>query len=408
LKGKLALVNSANLVAFFPFDGFNQTVPFLSKVYGATETDVSVSGKALYFDGDSHIDIMGVDLACSSHQFITFGAWVKASAPPNTLPSPGQFDAFRIVLSGDPGDDRGSGRALCIDFRGETQEGGGWSVFTGTAGEGTGGAMGALPVKSSQWSFVAAAYNQKEGTVLLYVDGASLSGPARMSHGLSFLRVGGNGTAGSGFHGVIDEVFIFDGVLSLADLDFLASGKPQELSPAAGIAGYSMKLDGYTVLEFPHASVASSSLALLDTFSFGVWFSPTQDAEEEAGLASLGVANNIIFALSVEAELSPVPAYILTLRFGQSENIKGEWAVMRRLKIHYISPGKWCHVGVGWDSSTVEAQGSNKFTIFIDGVLSVDEEWEGIVLTPDGAHWVLGAGLGIHDTPRHTFFQGRA
>jgi hypothetical protein len=201
-------VDTSGLVAGFGFEeGTGASVDDKSSsnndgsINGAAWSDGGKYGKALSFDGvNDRIDIpdaASLDLSTE----MTLEAWVK----------PSQLAGWRTVI---------------------LKEGGGGQVYgmygsawgdhpSGHVNPGTEQwtqAPASLPVNS--WSHLALTYN---GTVArLYVDGAQVSqanisgGPIQTSTGA--LRIGGNAPWGEYFHGLIDEVRIYNRALSAAEI----------------------------------------------------------------------------------------------------------------------------------------------------------------------------------------------
>jgi len=77
----------------------------------------------------------------------------------------------------------------------------------------------ASPLLTGQWVHLAATYDGS--SVVLYINGlfaASTSRQGRFASSTSSLRIGGTGTAGENFQGLIDEVRLYDRALSQAEI----------------------------------------------------------------------------------------------------------------------------------------------------------------------------------------------
>ncbi len=129
------------------------------------------------------------------------GAWVRAAAGNSSV---------RQIISHD---NFGFDRSLAIDFRG----GGGssWSAFTGNGVL----ASGVAPV-IGEWVFLAIAYDQTAGTLRLHVNGQNFTTTTNFNPGQNILNIGRNPNGnGEHFSGLIDEVFFYNGTLSVAEIE---------------------------------------------------------------------------------------------------------------------------------------------------------------------------------------------
>jgi probable HAF family extracellular repeat protein len=192
----------AGLQAYYPFSGNAQDVSghgYDGQVFGATLTNQGYWGQAYSFNGIDNYIMARLDISPSQQWDVTMGAWVKAAAT-----------ADSVLL----GNNSVSGRAIGIT-------GGNWSAFFGPD---DGHWLQADPVVPGDWVFLAASYDQTAQTLKFYVNdkvytktGATLF----LNDGEPYLRIGAQKDVGFGgmfFNGVIDEVFIFNGVLSDAQI----------------------------------------------------------------------------------------------------------------------------------------------------------------------------------------------
>ena len=104
----------------------------------------------------------------------------------------------------------GFGRSVGIDWRGG---GIGWSAFCGTSG-----VLGHEPVKLRKWNFVAVVYEDEREMVTLYVNGRKMMKQGAPPNGMKNLTIGTNPSYPEFFHGVIDEVKIYNRALSEGEI----------------------------------------------------------------------------------------------------------------------------------------------------------------------------------------------
>ncbi len=199
----------AALITYYDFDGGSLT----DTVGGVVATDVGggsttagFSGDAWSFDGTNFLR-PGVNLRPDAMPQMTWGAWVNAS-------SSTPVDQVLSMDDAAPGD---FDRSIGIDFRGGG--GTGWSAFRGPTGTGVVGS-GSRPVTLGSWTFVAASYDENINEMRFYVDGEPvIVASTAFTGGQTFFDIGHNPSFGEFFHGAIDEVFVFDEVLSAAQID---------------------------------------------------------------------------------------------------------------------------------------------------------------------------------------------
>ncbi|MBN8458359.1 MAG: lamin tail domain-containing protein [Verrucomicrobia bacterium] len=163
------------------------------------------NGEALVCGGTTAVDVP-VNLNPAAMPDATVGAWVRAS----------QFDtpARHEILSTDDG---GYDRALTIDSR----SGGGdtgvvrYAAFGGAA---TGVIPGGAASTADGWVFVCAVFDQTAGQTRLHVDNNIYTGGLTHGSGLTHMRIGGHPGGTEYFKGAIDNVFVFDRVLTPAEI----------------------------------------------------------------------------------------------------------------------------------------------------------------------------------------------
>lgn len=167
--------------------------------HGATFTSSGYQGGAAYFDGASFLRA-AIDANPSVLPQMTWGAWIKSDV--------GGTDPIRQVLSTDNG---GYDRSLGIDNRG----GGGTSLsaFTGSGVVGSG-----VAPSTSQWTFIAATYDQSINSMTLYVSSQSSTVTTSFGSSQTFFDIGNNPQVGEYFNGEIDNVFVYDQALTAGQI----------------------------------------------------------------------------------------------------------------------------------------------------------------------------------------------
>ena len=298
---------------------------------------------------------------------LTFGAWVFPYA------SFSEHDGARAVLTLDDAAGH-SARALEIHA-------GRWVVATGSDGEGT---LVGPAVRPGEWIFVAVVYDQADRSVALHVDGEFVTSPAFMGTGRRSLRIGARGTgAGTGLHGVLDNVFVYGAPLSATDLLILRAGTPPPPPPAAGGAGYALRLggrDGATAeqlrrqwIEVPARSAASDALravrtadgdAALAPFGVSLWARPSEAVNGEAALVEWPRA----WRLSLVDGAADGGFARVRVRLGWSESAARslvDWIVT--LPANGLAIERWSHLALGFNGTIVQ--------LSLDGVLIASTPW---------------------------------
>jgi hypothetical protein len=204
----LAVVCSApvargGLVAFYTFEGNANDISGNGRngtVFGATLTSAGYEGQAYDFNGTGNYISIPVNLNPAAMPRLTMGAWVNTDAA----------NAIRAIISHD---NAGFDRNLNIDFRdtGAFR----YSAFTGQGVV----SAGPNPAPIGQWVFVAARYDSVAGTVVLDVDGARVQVAATPGGGFNTARIGSNPGFVEFWDGRIDNVFIYDEILSNQRID---------------------------------------------------------------------------------------------------------------------------------------------------------------------------------------------
>jgi hypothetical protein len=190
------------LIAYYPFNGNALDASanhYDGIVNGATLTSDKNGNKdsAFLFNGTTDSIFVPVNINPHALPVVTITAWVRAD----------RKNPVRQVVSNDNG---GFDRSMGIDFRGG---GNGWSAFSGTDS-----ILGFQPVVIGDWVFLAVVYDQPAGTVKLYVNNNVIEGHGAIGAGRDALLIGASPGFGEYFSGAIDEVRIYNRVLTQSDL----------------------------------------------------------------------------------------------------------------------------------------------------------------------------------------------
>lgn len=170
-----------------------------------------------------------VDVSRTTRPNLTWGAWAKPTAGGQSM---------QAVLSADNG---GFDRQITIDHRGGANS---WSTFTGNGVLGSG-----ITPSSSDWTFLAAVYNQAQGNVTFYVNGQTFSAPTNFGPSLDYFAIGRNPSFSEFYGGLIDNVFVYDEALSADQVAQLrATGFPSANSAVPEPATWAMMIFGFGVV----------------------------------------------------------------------------------------------------------------------------------------------------------------
>ena len=141
---------------------------------------------------------------------LTWGAWAKTTA---------NSAGNRTVLSSDDG---GYDRQISLDARG------GWSAFTGNSILGSG-----VQASSTDWTFLAAVYDDAAHRMTFYVDGQAVSTSTSFGASRISFAIGRNPTFTEFFQGEIDNVFVYDEALSADRIAQIRSTGFATVAPSA-------------------------------------------------------------------------------------------------------------------------------------------------------------------------------
>jgi hypothetical protein len=171
---------------------------------GSTQFGAGLNGRAFSFSGiQSAIVDLPMDISPGPLPRLTMGMLVNLR---------GLENARGWVLGHDDG---GYDRSLALT---DVRYGSG--VAGGTGIDPHASSLITLKDHLNTWHCVAAAYDGVAGTATFYADGASQTVPATPGGGLSFATLGGlRNHPGHTVNGLVDEVFMFDRALTVAELD---------------------------------------------------------------------------------------------------------------------------------------------------------------------------------------------
>ena len=205
------------MLAFYPFEGNAQDASGNGRhgtINGALQQVTGYEGQAYYFNGGANCITLPLDINPGKFPKLTMGGWVwtGGSAP------------IQTILSHDNG---GFDRCLDIDNRGK---GNGWSAFCGPTAQ----VLGAVPAILGSWTFVAVSYDQAAQTVKLQVNDMVLTKTGvTMGPGGNKLYIGATPQLNGIFTGAIDNVFVFGGVLTDAQIAYIRNSGAQAIRTAA-------------------------------------------------------------------------------------------------------------------------------------------------------------------------------
>jgi CubicO group peptidase (beta-lactamase class C family) len=202
----------ADLKALFTFDDPNVSDQ------STNETPITLNGPtwfangyeqgALQFDGIDDYARVQLDINPWLHAMprVTFGAWIRLDESTNWT--------YEVIST----DDAVCDRALVADRRADGVMR--WAPYPGYCPIDAGS-----PVSIGQWTFVAVAYDRYGESMRLYVDdNPVIELDAYNGGNLPFFDIGRNPSFGGYFKGAIDNVFVFQGLLSDSSIQSIYLG----------------------------------------------------------------------------------------------------------------------------------------------------------------------------------------
>ena len=438
-----------NLISMFDFetatqDGsnfFRDTAPLGISTAGSTRstrraslhggvlvTPQGYSGGAVYFDGTSYLEIDDFDISPSSYPELTMGAWVKVSSTLADVAATGAFDKVRYLMTNENMDGvGGTDRGIGLDTRSGTS---GWSAYNGMSaakGSDSAGFLGSIPVIFETWVFVAAVYTAT--TVQLHVDDQMIESSCDMTGGGGFssLRLGRGfdeiyKTSTTGFHGTVDNVFVYNAAITQDDIASLRSSVPALLPPSVGSAGYALEFfgaeDSSEAVSFAadykqrkrEGYAAAPTLAPPSFYkgvtgvTVAVWLSPTagslDDASQTAtivdksgGDSTEGSDGGREYRLELYYETN-MNTY--DVRFSLGDQNGKSWSIVWNTHVSIPVAPVWTHVAVTWDA--LARDGDGWLALYVDGALSANRTAAGPTtknyaseLTPSNGDLLVGA-----------------
>jgi len=170
------------------------------------EKDISgLEGNSFRWNDDDDKIVLPIDLNIGVLPKVTFSAWVYPISGINEI----------VVLSND---DRGGDRKIFA-----TKKDGKivWAIS-----DGKGGSIGKVAVERGKWVFLVALYNEDTKKASIIVDGVRTNGKTTIDMGSPNTWIGANPCGNDDFEAYIDEVRIYDRLLSMAEIDSLQKLHP--------------------------------------------------------------------------------------------------------------------------------------------------------------------------------------
>lgn len=184
---------------------------------GVTYSSSGYQDGAGSFNGSSYLRSYAINPAPSVSTRLTWGAWVK----------PNMTNPIRTVISGDNGV---FDRSIVIDFR----DGGSatWSAFTGSGVYSSG-----VAPSTSEWTFLAAVYDESIDSLTFYVNDQTFTRTTAFGSSNTFFDIGHNPGFVEYFDGLIDNVFVYNEALTSVQIaEIRTNGFPAVVPEPASIA----------------------------------------------------------------------------------------------------------------------------------------------------------------------------
>lgn len=217
------------LVSYFAFeDSLVDSVDgVLAAEHGDIQFDKGRFGKGIVLDERDFVRVLK-DVTQKTLPEMSWGAWVRLAEVR------GDEQCVQVLCADDtnPAD---YDRSLAADIR----DSGGrfqWSAFRGGQPDGDGVGSSGVDAMAGEWTFIAATYDNQKSLMTLYVNDTSREMSTNFTSGHRFFDIGSNPFFSEYFHGTIDEVFVFDRVLTqeeierIRDTGFALSGNSFEIT----------------------------------------------------------------------------------------------------------------------------------------------------------------------------------
>ena len=249
-----------------------------------------------------------------------------------------------------------------------------------------------LRLRPNEWMFIAVSYDLVQGTVTLFVDGQTHTvQPTSVLPAGGSLLVGG-GPDSPGFHGHIDNLFVFAEALSKDELNFLRKTETREggYPLVAGNAGFALACTGGFGVRTEAAADTGTSIqsdgfsGSLMQFSTLLWLQASSLLhgdrvllDKSQGGGGAAGARSLEYRLSVVDD-EPTDSRWLAINLGQAEasssSTAAEWGFVWRVLLCSLSSpltlqSDWQHVAVTWDGLMVR--------VYLNGAFVDSLAWEG-------------------------------
>ncbi|MDA3861267.1 MAG: hypothetical protein PF445_08565 [Melioribacteraceae bacterium] len=165
------------------------------------EKDISGerNGSYKWDDEDDYIKLP-IDISAMTLPKVTLSAWVY----------PQSYNGEITVISNE---DWGGDRKIYTPKLGKKRV---WAIS-----DGKGGFIGKTHVVNNKWVFVVATYDEGSKRASIYVDGVKTSGKTKMDMSADYTMIGANTKRNDDFEALIDEVRIYDRILSKSEINSL-------------------------------------------------------------------------------------------------------------------------------------------------------------------------------------------
>jgi len=256
------IIQPDHLIGLYHFD-HNQYYNEIETLYGNTNYSVisvrtspdAITGDgSLYADGDILLST-NISYDTLIHPSITIGGWIKLDNPDSQIQDSRYiFSHSKSSISTNNQNSTTSSicsRGLYVDKT--------WKICLGQTNqqqetqEDSG-----IPVLYNQWNFISLIYNQYNQSVLFYVNGMvyTIDNYVVEDGNIGEFIIGqmpGMMIQSTGFRGLLDNIFIYNTILSIEELTYLQSLTHQlpHYIPSIGNAGYAGIVSNQRHIQFP-------------------------------------------------------------------------------------------------------------------------------------------------------------